>query len=97
MKLDTLIDGHERKCRVQVKVAERPSVRPSVRLELLFLLILWMHVLCFFMIFTFFVRNHLLLNIKLSFLVLWFKSYRSCRERALYFSLFLHSLLKITY
>ena len=34
MKLDTLIDGHQRKCRVQAKVPESPSVRPSVRLEL---------------------------------------------------------------
>ena len=33
-----------------------------------------------FMIFTFFVENHLLGNIK-SFLVLWFKSYRPCSER----------------
>ena len=52
--------------------------------------------LIFFMIFTFFVENHLLGNTKLSFLVLWFKSYRPCRERALHFSLFLHSWLKIT-
>ena len=39
----------------------------------------------FFMIFTFFVESHLLGNTKLSFLVLWFKSYRPCRERALHF------------
>ena len=45
MKLDTLIDGHQRKCRVQAKVPERPSVRPSVRLELSPLLILWMYTL----------------------------------------------------
>ena len=31
-----------------------------------------------------------------SFLVLWFKGYRLCRQRALYSSLFLDSLLKIT-
>ena len=53
--------------------------------------------LIFFMIFTFFVENHLLGNRRLSFLVLWLKSYRPCRQRALYFSLFLDSLLKITY
>ena len=53
--------------------------------------------LFFFIIFAFFVENHLLGNTKLSFLVLWFKSYRPCRQRALYFSLCLHSLLKITY
>ena len=98
MKLDTLIDGHQRKCRVQAKVPEHLSVWPSVHLELSSLLILWMHALFFFMIFTFFVENHLLGNTKLSFLiVLWFKSYRPCREKALHFSLCLHSVLKITY
>ena len=67
MKLDTLIDGHQRKCRVQAKVPECPSVRPSVRLELTPLL---MHAhLIFFMIFTFFVENHLLGNTKLSLIV----------------------------
>ena len=49
------------------------------------------------LIFAFFVENHLLGNTKLSILVLWFKSYRLCSQRALYFSLFLDSLLKITY
>ena len=44
------------------------------------------------MIFTFFVKNHLLGNTKLSLLILWFKSYRHCIERALHFSLFLHSM-----
>ena len=71
MKPDTLIDGHQTKCRVQTKVPERPSVRPSVRLELSPLLILWMHALFFHE----FVENHLLENTKLSFLVSWFKSY----------------------
>ena len=92
MKLDTLIDGHQRKCRVQAKVPEHLSIRPSGRLELSPLLILWMHMLFFFMIFTFFVENSLLGNTKLSFLVLWFKSDRPCRERALHFSLFLHPI-----
>ena len=78
MKLDTLIDGHRRKCRVQAKVPERPSVR----LVLSPLFILWMHAIVF-MIFTFFVENHLLGNTKLSFLVLWFKGNR---QRVLYFS-----------
>ena len=53
--------------------------------------------LIFLLMFAFFVENHLLGNTKLSFLVLWFKSYMPCRQRALYCSLFLHSLLKITY
>ena len=53
--------------------------------------------LTFLLIFAFFVENHLLGNTKLSSLVFWFKSYRPCRQRALYFSLFLDSLLKITY
>ena len=70
MKLDTLIDGHQRKCRVKAKVPEHPSVQPSVLLEFSPLLILWMHALFFFMFFTFFVENHLLGNTKLSFLVL---------------------------
>ena len=74
MKLDTLIDGHQRKCRMQAKMPECPSVWPSVHLELSPLLILWMHALFFFIIFEFFVENHLLGNAKLSFLVLWFKS-----------------------
>ena len=82
---------------LQAKVPERPSVRPSGRLELSPLLILCMHVLFFFINFAFFVENHLLGNIKLSFLVLWFESYRPCRQRVQYFSLCLHSLLKITY
>ena len=60
MKLDTLIDGHQRKCRVQANVPERLSVWPSVRLELSPLLIRWMHTLFFFMILTFFVENRLL-------------------------------------
>ena len=55
------------------KVLEHPSVRPSVHLELSPKLILWMCPLFFFMIFTFFVKNHLLGNIKLSFLVLWLR------------------------
>ena len=38
------------------------------------------------MIFAFFVENHLLGNTKLSFLVLWFKSYRPCKHMTLYFS-----------
>ena len=50
MKLDTLIDGHQKKCRVQAKVPERPSVWPSVRLELFPLLILWVHT--FFVFFS---------------------------------------------
>ena len=95
MKLDILIDGRQRKCIVQAKVPEHPSVRPSVRLELSSLLILWMGMLFFFMIFTFFVENHLLGNTKLSFLVLWFKSYRPCRERALHFSLFLRPSVQL--
>ena len=97
MKLDTLIDGHQRKSRVQAKVPERPSVRPSLSLDLFPLLLLWMHALFFVMIFTFFVENHLLGNTKLSFLVLWFKSYWPCKEMTLHFTLFLHSLLKITF
>ena len=47
MKLDILIDGHQRKCRVQAKVTEHPSVWPSVHLELSPLLLLWMHTLFF--------------------------------------------------
>ena len=42
----------------------------------------------FLLIFAFFVENHLLRNAKLSFLVLWFKSYRPYRQRALYISFF---------
>ena len=34
MKLDTLIDGHQRKCGVRAKVPEHPSVQPSICLEL---------------------------------------------------------------
>ena len=34
MKFDTLIDGHQRKCRVQAKVPEHPSVWPYIYLEL---------------------------------------------------------------
>ena len=30
MKLDTLIVGHQEKCRVQAKVLEHPSIRPSL-------------------------------------------------------------------
>ena len=94
MKPYTLIDGHQRKCRVLTKVPEHPSVWPSGVVSLTYTM--YAHII-FFMIFTFFVENHLLGNTKLSFLVLWFKSYRLCRERALNFSLFLHSLLTITY
>ena len=47
MKLDTLIDGHQRKWRVQEKEPEHPFVQPSVSLELSPLLILWMHALFF--------------------------------------------------
>ena len=39
---------------LQAKVLERPSVRPSGRLELSPLLILWMHALCFFFFLFFF-------------------------------------------
>ena len=76
---------------------ERPYVQLAVRLELVPLRIFWMHVLFLLVIFAFFVKNDLLGNTKLSFLVLLLKSYRPCRQRALYFSLFLDSLLKITY
>ena len=44
--------------------------------------------LIFFMIFAFFVENHLLGNTKLSILVQLFKNYRPCRQRTLHFSLF---------
>ena len=37
------------------------------------------------LIFAFFVENHLLGNTKLSFLVLWFKSYRPCRQKGFIF------------
>ena len=47
---------------LQAKVPERPSVRPSGRLELTPLLILWMHALFFFHYFRIFVENHLLEN-----------------------------------
>ena len=88
MKLDTLIDIHQRKCKVQAKAPKRPSVRPSVRLALSPLLILWMHASFFHDFYIdLFVGNHLLGNTKLSFLIL-FKSYRPCREKALHFSLF---------
>ena len=80
---------------MQAKVPEHPSVRPSVHLEISLTYTLDAR-LIFFMTFTFFVENYLLGNTKLSFLVICFKSYRPCRERALHF-LFLHSLLKITY
>ena len=43
MKLDILIDDHQRKCRVQAKVPECPSVWPSG----VICLILWMHALFF--------------------------------------------------
>ena len=33
MKLNTLIDGHQWKCRVQAKVPDHLSVRPSVHLD----------------------------------------------------------------
>ena len=79
---------------LQAKVPERPSVRPSGVISLTYTLDAR---LIFFINFAFFVENHLLGNTKLSFLVLWFKRYRPCRQRALYFSLCLHSLLKITY
>ena len=39
---------------LQAKVPERPSVRPSGRLDVSPLLILWMHALCFFFFFFFF-------------------------------------------
>ena len=94
MKLNTLIDGHQRKCSVQAKMPERPSVQPSGVICLTYTV--EARLICF-MIFTFLDENHLLGNTKLSFLVLWFKSYRPCRQRALYFSLFLDSLMKITY
>ena len=45
MKFDTLIDGHQRKYKVQAKVPERPSVMLSVCLKLSPLLILWLHAL----------------------------------------------------
>ena len=51
---------------MQAKISEHPSVRPCVHLELSPLLILWMHALFFFMMFTFFVENHLLGNTKVS-------------------------------
>ena len=53
--------------------------------------------LIFFIIFRFFVENHLLANTKSSFYDLQFESYNLCRQQALFFSLFLDSLLKITY
>ena len=118
MKRDTLIDDRQRKSRVQSKVPERPSVRPSVHLELSPLLMVritpyffhdfyifcWKSLtrehkteflslivyelqalqrkgLTFLLIFAFFVENHLLGNTKLSFLVLWFQSYRPCVRR----------------
>ena len=53
--------------------------------------------LIFLIIFLFFVENHLLAKIKSSFYDLQFESYNLCRQQALFFSLFLDSLLKITY
>ena len=53
--------------------------------------------LIFLIIFGFFVENHLLANTKSSFYNLQFESYNLCRQQALFFSLFLDSLLKITY
>ena len=80
------------------KVPEHPSVQSSLLSGVISLTHILDSLLIFFsLIFTFFVENHLLGNTKHSLLILWFKSYRpSCRERALHFSLFLHSLLKIT-
>ena len=59
MKLDTLIDGHHRKCRVQAKVPECPSVCVAICLSGVISLsyTLDTHVF-FFMIFTFFVENY---------------------------------------
>ena len=53
--------------------------------------------LIFLIIFGFFVENHLLANTKSSFYDLQFESYNLCRQQALFFWLFLDSLLKITY
>ena len=53
--------------------------------------------LIFLIIFGFFVKNHLLANTKSSFYDLQFESYNLCRQQTLFFSLFLDSLLKITY
>ena len=53
--------------------------------------------LIFLITFGFFVENHLLANTKSSFYDLQFESYNLCRQQALFFSLFLDSLLKITY
>ena len=53
--------------------------------------------LIFLIIFGFFVENHLLANTKSSFYDLQFESYNLYRQQALFFSLFLDSLLSITY
>ena len=53
MKLDTLTDGHQRKCRVQAKVPEHPPV-------ILLTYTLDACLIFFFMIFTLFIENHLL-------------------------------------
>ena len=53
--------------------------------------------LIFLIIFGFFVENHILANKKSSFYDLQFDSYNLCRQQALFFSLFLDFLLKITY
>ena len=73
---------------MQAKVPEHLSVWASVHLELSPLYSGCTPYFIFFMIFTFFVESDVLGNTKLSFLVLWIKSYRPCRQRALYFSLF---------
>ena len=69
MKLNTLIDGHQWKCRVQAKVPDHLSVRPSVHLDFSLTYTLDAQVIFFFMIFTFFVENHLLGNTKVSLMV----------------------------
>ena len=57
MKLDTLIDFHQRKCKVQAKMPEHPSVGPFVlTIEFLFTYTLDAH-LIFFRNFTFFVEK----------------------------------------
>ena len=53
--------------------------------------------LIFLMIFGFFVENQLLASTKSSFYDLWFDCYNLFRQQATFFSLFLDSLLTVTY
>ena len=64
---------------------ERPSVRPSVRLELSSLLILWMHAL-FFHVFLLSVETYLLGSTKLSLLSLMVKEFTYLADKGPYIS-----------